>query len=121
MKSPKLLNYTSFYQKFGTAAVEKVSYSDEAIWLDKAKTRGFKSVPENIWNFNFGGYQVCEKWLKDRGPKKGNPGRVLDDEDIAHYQKIIVAISETIQIMSRIDEVIDAHGGWPDAFVTADS
>ena len=59
-----------------------------------------------------GGYRPAEKWLKDR------KGRTLSDEDIAHYQKIVVALSETIHIMAEIDEVIDAHGGWPDAFRT---
>jgi hypothetical protein len=42
---------------------------------------------------------------------------VLTDEDIDHYQKIVVALSETIRIMAEIDEIIEAHGGWPDAFV----
>lgn len=46
------------------------------------------------------------------------PGRVLTDGDIDHYQKIVVALSETIRIMAEIDEVIEAHGGWPDAFIT---
>ena len=23
-------------------------------------------MPEAVWNFHIGGYQVCEKWLKDR-------------------------------------------------------
>ena len=98
--------------------IEKVSYSDGAVWIDKTKTRGFTGVPEEVWNFNIGGYQVCEKWLKERGPKKGNPGRVLTDEDIEHYQKIVVALAETIRIMAEIDEVIEAYGGWPGAFVT---
>ena len=103
----------------GEFEVEKVSYSDETVWIDKAKTRGFRGVPEQVWNFHIGGYQVCEKWLKDRqakGGKNPRPGRVLTDEDIAHYQKIVVALNETIRIMAEIDEVIDAHGGWPDAF-----
>ncbi len=66
-------------------------------------------------------YQVCGEWLKDheaKGGKNPRPGRVLADEDIDHYQKIVVALSETIRIMAEIDEVIDAHGGRPDAFVT---
>ena len=29
---------------------------------------------------------------------------------------IVVALSETIRIMAEIDEVIEAHGGWPGAF-----
>ena len=61
-------------------------------------------------------YQVCEKWLKDRGPKKGQPGRTLRPEDIDHYQRIVVALSETIRIMKEIDAVIEEHGGWPGAF-----
>jgi len=27
-------------------------------------------VPAEIWNFHIGGYQVCEKWLKDRKGRK---------------------------------------------------
>jgi hypothetical protein len=33
-----------------------------------------------------------------------------------YYQKIVVALSETIRIMQKIDAVIDQYGGWPDAF-----
>ena len=104
--------------------VEKVSYSDETVWLDKAKTYGFRGVPEEVWNFHIGGYQVCEKWLKDRqakGGKNPRPGRVLTPEDLAHYQKIVVALKETIRLMQQIDEVIEEHGGWPGAFVTEKS
>ena len=97
---------------------EKVSYSNKTVWLDKAKTLGFRGVPEEVWNFHIGGYQVCKKWLKDRGPKKGNPGRVLAADDIDHYHRIVVALNETIRIMAEIDDVIEQHGGWPDAFVT---
>ena len=72
----------------------------------------FGACPRRVWDFQIGGYQVCHKWLKDR------KGRTLSDEDVAHYQKIVVALNETIRIMAKIDEVIDAHGGWPDAFRT---
>jgi hypothetical protein len=67
-----------------------------------------------VWNFHIGGYQVCEKWLKDR------KGRRLSKDEIAHYQKIVVALNETIRIMKEIDEVIEAHGGWPDAFAVGE-
>ena len=108
----------------GEFQVEQASYSDETVWIDKAKTRGFEGVPEEVWNFHIGGYQVCEKWLKDRqakGGKNPRPGRVLTDEDVEHYQKIVVALSETIRIMAEIDEVIEAHGGWPGAFQMGDA
>ena len=105
----------------GDFRIEKVSYSDETVWIDKARTRGFGGVREEVWDSHIGGYQVCHKWLKDRqakGGKNPRPGRLLTDEDIDHYQKIVVALSETIRIMAEIDEVIEAHGGWPEAFVS---
>jgi predicted helicase len=116
MESPRLNVRLTTVTGSGDLQIEKVSYSDETVWIDKAKTRGFKCVPEEVWNFYIGGYQVCQKWLKDRGPKKNNPGRVLTNDDIDHYQKIVVALSETIRIMTEIDEVIENHGGWPGAF-----
>jgi len=61
-------------------------------------------VPKAVWEFHVGGYQVCEKWLKDRKERK------LSYADIQHYQKIIVSLSETIRLMSEIDAAIPA---WP--------
>ena len=60
-----------------------------------------------MWNFHIGGYQVCEKWLKDR------KDRNLTKDDMAHYHKIVIALSDTIRLMSEIDAVIEKHGGWP--------
>lgn len=79
----------------------------------KKKTAGFKGVSEAVWGFHIGGYQVCDKWLKER------KGRTLSNEDIAHYQKIVVALTETINVMQKIDQVIEQHGGWPAAFSAA--
>jgi hypothetical protein len=109
--------------------VEKVGWSDDTVWIDadkppKGKTRtshaevtgtvGFRGVPEAVWNFHIGGYQVCQKWLKDR------KDRTLTAADIAHYHRIVIALHETIRLMREIDEVINAHGGWPGAFRGAD-
>ena len=90
--------------------VEKVSWSRDTVWVDKAQTIGFRGVLEPVWSFHIGGYQVCEKWLKDR------KGRTLTKVDIAHYAKIVVALSETIRLMKEIDALIEQHGGWPAAF-----
>lgn len=119
LESPKLAQpITEFV---GTSKeVTKVGYSNHTVWINASGTRGsttagtngFRGVPEDVWNFHIGGYQVCEKWLKDR------KGRTLTDEDIAHYHKIVVALTETIRLMAEIDEVIDQHGGWPGAFQT---
>lgn len=122
LESPRLAQpLTEFIggPKKGGPEVEKVSWSDNTVWVDRAQTTGFRGVRENVWNFHIGGYQVCEKWLKDRGPKKGQAGRTLTKDDIAHYHKIVVALSETIRLMAEIDRVIDQHGGWPGAFATS--
>ena len=79
----------------------------------------FEDVVPQTWEFEVGNYRVCEKWLKDRagkGGKKPTEGRVLSNEDILHYRRIVTAIDETRRIMKEIDQVIDRHGGLPDAF-----
>lgn len=95
--------------------VEKVSWSADSVWINKHQNIGFRGVPEAVWNFHIGGYQVCQKWLKDR------KGRTLTADDIAHYHKIVIALHETIRLMGEIDAVIEAHGGWPGAFAPRDT
>jgi predicted helicase len=107
LESPKLEDPVTEYLGGHAPEVEKVSWSKNTVWLDKAQTTGFKGVPEDVWNFHIGGYQVCEKWLKDR------KGRQLSADDRKQYEKIVVALSETIRLMKEIDLVIAKHGGWP--------
>ena len=113
MESPKLDNQITKWQgKIPSGEIKKVTYLDNTVWIDKANSEGYHGVPENVWNFHIGGYQICHKWLKDR------KGRQLSKNDIEHYQKIVVALNETIRLMAEIDNVINAHGGWPAAFQT---
>ena len=107
LESPKLAPPITEFIGRRNPEVEKISWSRNTVWVDKAQTTGFKGVREDLWNFHIGGYQVCEKWLKDR------KGRTLTKEDLAHYHKIVIALAETIRLMSEIDAVIAEHGGWP--------
>jgi hypothetical protein len=75
------------------------------VWINK--TQYFKGVSPEVWKFHIGGYQVCQKWLKDR------KGRKLEHNEFLHYQRMVAALAETIQLMEQIDEAIDEHGGWP--------
>lgn len=113
MESPRLKQHITIYKGASAPTVEKVSWSQRTVWVDKAQTCGFQGVPEAVWNFHIGGYQVCNKWLKDR------KGRTLSQEDMEHYHRIVVALHETIRIMGEIDKVIEGYGGWPGAFATA--
>ncbi|WP_411894271.1 type ISP restriction/modification enzyme [Winogradskyella sp. A2] len=67
------------------------------VWINDQQY--FDSVPLVAWEFYIGGYQPAQKWLKDRR------GRELNFEDILHYQKMIVALTETDRLMKEIDEV----------------
>jgi hypothetical protein len=61
------------------------------------KTQHFAPVPEEVWEYQVGGYQVCEKWLKDR------KGRKLDHKEIQTYCRIITALKITIEIQEELD------------------
>lgn len=104
MESPKLSDFITEFPAKGSNEVEKVQYTDKdkRVWINTEQY--FSGVPKAVWEFHIGGYQVCDKWLKDRKDRK------LDIDDINHYQKIIVALSETIRLMSEIDSLIPR---WP--------
>ena len=67
------------------------------VWIND--TQYFDHVPLIAWDFYIGGYQPAQKWLKDR------KGRVLGFEDIFHYGKIIVSLTDTHRIMQEIDTI----------------
>jgi len=67
------------------------------VWINE--TQYFDKVPLLAWEFYIGGYQPAQKWLKDRRDRE------LSIEDIMHYQKIIVALTETDRIMKLIDDI----------------
>ncbi|MDH6097851.1 hypothetical protein NWP21_03125 [Anabaenopsis sp. FSS-46] len=102
MKSPQLNNLiTEFTENGGGQIVDSgyPKYIQGAVVINK-KGDKFTGVPEEVWNFYIGGYQVCQKWLKDR------KGRTLNHEDILHYQRVVVALQETIKLMQLIDQTI---------------
>ena len=110
MESPLLNTPITKYPVDGAHEVEKAVYEEKLMRVNINKTEYFEGVPPEVWNFHIGGYQVCDKWLKDR------KGRKLSIDDISHYQKIVVALKETIRLMKEIDELIEQYGGWPGAF-----
>lgn len=89
----------------GSNTVEFVKYADGQVHINK--TQFFEHVPETVWNFHIGGYQVAHKWLKDR------KGRTLTFDELEHYAKTIAALAQTIELMSAIDETIEEHGSFP--------
>jgi predicted helicase len=110
LDSEKVQKTTTKFTGSNGCVIEKISRTGNNVWIDSKLTTGFTNLTEEAWNFHIGGYQVCEKWLKDR------KGRKLSKDDITHYQKIVVALTETVILMNQVDKVIEEHGGWPGAF-----
>jgi len=110
LESPKVTDYITGYPIDGdniiTRKITKTSIGFELtnetadtgkVWINDEQY--FDSVPRTAWEFYIGGYQPAQKWLKDR------KGRELSFDDILHYQKIIVALSETARLMQEIDSI----------------
>ena len=82
----------------GSNLVEAISYKNGSVYINA--TQYFGGVPEAAWNFHTGGYLPAQKWLKDR------KGRTLTNDDIEHYQKMIIAFVETARIMEEINTLL---------------
>lgn len=63
------------------------------------KEQHFEGISQEVWSYQIGGYQVCDKWLKDRKE------RILTLDEIQTYCRIVTAIQKTIEIQKAIDEV----------------
>ncbi len=105
LESPKVEEFITGYPEDGDNIVGKPRFAPPSegetgggsVFINE--TQYFSNVPDVAWNFYIGGYQPAQKWLKDR------KDRELSYEDILHYQKIIVALTETARIMGEIDKV----------------
>jgi hypothetical protein len=98
LESPVVDKPISKYPETGTNIVGKPKYENGKVIINE--TQYFEGVPEVAWNFYIGGYQPAQKWLKDR------KDRELQVDDIRHYMKIIVALSETDRLMKEIDKIL---------------
>jgi predicted helicase len=98
LKAPALDEFISTYPIAGDNVVERVQYEKKKVWINDVQY--FGDVPQIVWEFKIGGYQICDKWLKDR------KGRALANTDLTHYQRMIVALKETMRIIAEIDRAI---------------
>lgn len=97
LESSVVEKYITKYPVDGNNVVTKIKYDNNKVYIND--TQYFDNVPEVSWNFYIGGYQPAQKWLKDRKERE------LSFDDILHYQKIIVALSETDRLMKEIDKI----------------
>ena len=91
MKPDELNDPIAKFQGSGSNLVEKRKYKDgeERVYINK--TQYFERIEKEVWEYQIGGYQVLDKWLKDK------KGRVLSLEDIKHYCRVVTVIRKTIE------------------------
>ena len=82
----------------GDGVVSRPRYEDGKVWINA--TQHFTEVPAEVWEYEIGAYQVCEKWLKDRR------GETLSHAEIRLYLMILVSITETLRITEAIEWVL---------------
>lgn len=82
------------FQGRGDNKVEKLKYEQKKLFINK--NQYFEGILPEVWKYQIGGYQVCEKWLRGRKEK------ILSLDDIKHYLKIVSALSGTIEVQKKI-------------------
>jgi predicted helicase len=97
LESPAVEKYITQYPEDGNNVVVKPKYENGKVYINE--TQYFDNVPQVAWEFYIGGYQPAQKWLKDRKDRK------LEFDDILHFQKIIVALTETDRLMKEIEKI----------------
>lgn len=90
------------YPVAGNNRIDSVTYKDDRVYINAQQYFDDVSLP--AWEYHIGGYQVAHKWLKDR------KGRMLTFDELSHYRRVIAALTETVSIQKKIDDIIP---GWP--------
>lgn len=98
LKSPALDPPVAKYQGSGTNdCIEKITYKEDEQRIYINKDKYFEGIAPDVWNYHIGGYQVLQKYLKDR------KGRNMDDAP--RYCRVVTALSKTIEIQKQIDGI----------------
>jgi len=98
LKSPALDPPVAKYQGSGTNdRIEKITYKEDEQRIYINEDKYFEGVTPELWNYYIGGYQVLQKYLKER------KGRNMDDAP--RYCRIVTALSKTIEIQKQIDGI----------------
>ncbi len=87
------------FQGKGESKVERVKYDERENRVYFNQNQYFEGIAKEVWQYQIGGYQVCDKWLKDRKERR------LSLDDIKHYCKIATSLQKTIETQKAIDEI----------------
>ena len=98
LNSTELSQTTVKYQGQGDDhTIDRLRFlaTDQRLFINS--THYFDGLTPEVWQYQIGGYQVLDKYLKDR------KGRKLDDP--RHYIRVATALAKTIEIQKQIDAI----------------
>ena len=112
LKSPELDPPTCRFEGQGDAKVAKTKaqgfrYDADQERLYVNRTQYFGPVPREIYQYRIGGYQVCQKWLKDRRQRR------LKLDDIRTYCRTVTAVAHTLTIQQQVDALYPEADSTP--------
>ena len=101
LNSPELDPPTCRFEGQGDAVVVRTKaqgfrYDADEQRMYVNKTQYFGPVPSEVYEYQIGGYQVCDKWLKDRKERR------LNLDDIRTYCRMVTAIGLTLMLQKRM-------------------
>lgn len=92
------------YAPPGTPGPDGDAAADGRVFLNAEQFVG--GLEPEVWAHEVGGYQVLDKWLKDRR------GRTLSYAELTRYTRIVSALRETQRVMARADAAAADAFGW---------
>jgi len=87
----------------GNSMIESVKYAPKESRIYINANNYFEKIHKDIWDYQIGGYQVLEKWLKDR------KGQIMKLDEVNTYCKIAYALKKTVKIQKAIDLIYAQH------------
>ena len=101
LKSSEIDKPISKFCGKGDNKIEKLTYDEMQKQVYFNSSQYIEKVSKDVWEYQIGGYQVCNKWLKDR------KGKRLSAKDIKHYCKVVTSLKKIIKIQEEIDGIYD--------------
>ena len=104
LRSPELDPPTCRFEGRGDSVVARTGaqgfrYDADEQRMYVNKMQYFGPVSQEVYEYQIGGYQVCDKWLKDRKERR------LELTDIRIYCRMVTTIERTLAIQQELDIV----------------
>lgn len=100
VRSTEVHDSITKFQGSGDNHVESPRYVKEEKRVYINDNQYFEGIDRDTWQYQIGGYQVLDKWLKWRRAKGE-----LSLDDIKHYCNVVTALKKTIAVQKEIDNL----------------